>query len=385
MNSIATKNLVNNYHIPNQYPSVPPAAGKHLGGATGGGQQDVVGGCAAWVEQNRYIYDAIMSGSSGMDQTQIQEFMAMWEYAYGTAFGSSWDPSMGGGAYPGQYPQGPGPQQPLPPGATMGANGNLVYDQMDANIEHTPSQMPIDIYGNNVTINSGSMMTTFTWEITTDTRFNPPEQVLKGTASDGTVYFIHDYEDAIVTQKTPMEDMVKGPAANKVTWAEFDGPITVDPADATPDLKDPQIMIDNLLGAAGKNEGQLLTALKTAGYPYLTMDDFKEAITNGDFPGEMNQTNMRKLLKFLNGFDPNLNQMMNTFMSAEDCEEMNELCAVYRDYLVSILGFLYPDSNIMGAGDTANHNVFEIDSLKVELGYNEDGDLDVWVDDAEDN
>lgn len=173
---------------------------------------------AAWVEQNRYVYDSIVNGTSDLSQSDQALFMDYWSFAM-SGLQQSWDPSMG--AQGGQYPaQG----QPLPPGAIPGAQGNAIYDQMDANIEHAAYGQPIDIYSNNIVINSGSMMTTFTVEKTTDTRFNPPEEVTKITASDGTCYIVHDGDDANITLKTPVEDMAAINGQPNVTWQQYTGP-----------------------------------------------------------------------------------------------------------------------------------------------------------------
>jgi hypothetical protein len=187
---------------------------KSLGGGYG-----VDPALGAWVEENRYVYDAIMNGTSDLSPVDQSQFMEWWGWAMNQLQGASsgWDPTAGG------QPMGAG-QQALPAGAIPGANGNAIYDQMDATINHTPYGQPIDIYSNNIVLNSGSMMTTFTCEVTTDTRLQPAEQVLKITASDGTTYLVHDYEDAEIVIKTPIEDMlVNNSGLSNVSWAEYTG------------------------------------------------------------------------------------------------------------------------------------------------------------------
>lgn len=193
-------------------PKALVAESKHLAGSVGGDAS-----LGQWVEENRYVYDAIVSGSSDLSPMDREQFLQWWHWSLGQLEGSGtgWDPSAS---------EGQAPTQSLPAGAIAGAQGNVVFDQKKATVEHVADQRPVDIYSNEVTINSGSMMTTFACELTTDTRLQPAEQVLKITASDGTVYFVHDYEDANITLKTPVEDMVANATGlDNVAWAEFTG------------------------------------------------------------------------------------------------------------------------------------------------------------------
>ncbi len=178
---------------------------------------------ASWYEQAYEYYNAVLSGAEPhpgpASWNQFLQYMD-WAVQQLGMSGSNW----GEGIDSQVQPRGP-VQQPLPTGAIAGSNGNIVYDQMDANIQHTQENRPIDLYSNNIVINSGSMMTTFTSEVTTDTRLQPPDQVLKITASDGTVYFVHDYQDAKIKIRTPTEnqlvDYTDSDNPDLVTWEDY--------------------------------------------------------------------------------------------------------------------------------------------------------------------
>ena len=212
------------------------STGSYAKSLTADGQAENAG---EWVEMNRHYYDEIMNGISELSPEDQEEFMGWWSWAndqLGTSSSSFGDDFSGSSTDSGTAPAS-GPA--LPAGAIYGAQGNIVYDQMDASISHTATSMPIDVYGNNIEINSGSMMTTFTSEVTTDTRTQNPdgsyEQVLKITASDGTVYYVHDFDDANITIRTPVQDMVDGgtPSQANITWEEYSATAATDDVPTT--------------------------------------------------------------------------------------------------------------------------------------------------------
>ncbi|MFO1462298.1 MAG: hypothetical protein U1F66_00830 [bacterium] len=63
-------------------------------------------------------------------------------------------------------------------------------------------------------------------------------------------------------------------------------------------------IVDSLLEATGRTEAQLLSALKSAKYPYKSVSDLKKAIEKGEFPGTPND----QLIDFLRILDPDLNK-----------------------------------------------------------------------------
>lgn len=215
---IQNQSAYSHYDFPVAAGKAQSVASKSVAGALG--EDNSMG---AWMEQASAWftwYNGVMNGTvqlqpgetppTSQDYAQMQEY---WTYATGSSWGE------GVGSYGSGVPAAP---QSVPPGSMAGAAGNVVFDHVDATITHIADSRPIDIYSNNIVINSGSMMTTFTSQITTDTRLEPPEQVLTITASDGTTYFIHDYEDAAISVKTPIENMVTdNSGTGLVLWEEY--------------------------------------------------------------------------------------------------------------------------------------------------------------------
>jgi len=186
--------------------------GSYTKNMTADGQPETPG---EWVESYRSYYDDIMNGTSELAPTDQDTFMQYWNWCM-SELGMEGSSSSFGDDFSGSSEGTSSSQPSLPAGAIYGANGNIVYDKMDAMINHSASGTPIDIFSDNIEINSGSMMVTYTSDITTDTRPGSqlPDgsyaQVLRITASDGTVYFVHDFDNANITIRTPVQDMVDG-------------------------------------------------------------------------------------------------------------------------------------------------------------------------------
>ncbi len=158
------------------------AAGNQPTGAAG--QGNVAGECARWIEQNVNLYNSIVSGTSGLSQQDQAQFMDWYRYAYQTAFGGGQAGSdWGGGVYP-QGQMGGMPGQQLPPGAKMGANGNIFYNTGKGEFTYTERvAQPIDVSSDEFTLN---VATTDKVDIekTTDSRLKPAQEVYKVTIHD---------------------------------------------------------------------------------------------------------------------------------------------------------------------------------------------------------
>jgi len=149
--------------------------------------------CMDWVNQNRSVYEAIVSGGSGLSQADQSQFMQYWSYAISTAHGSNWNPAPVLGA---QDPTMGQPQANLPAGAKLGPMGNIVFNTEKAESTYAPSNMPTDVLSDEFTLNVDSKVKDVSVEKTKDTRLNPATDVIKITVKDPfsapseTTYFV---------------------------------------------------------------------------------------------------------------------------------------------------------------------------------------------------
>jgi hypothetical protein len=86
-----------------------------------------------------------------------------------------------------------------PFGGTAGTQGNLVYNDEKVHIGFTGDSGVHDIYSNDFTLDVASTSARVTVEKTHDTRFSPPEEVIKITVRDQatgieSVYFLHNID-----------------------------------------------------------------------------------------------------------------------------------------------------------------------------------------------
>jgi hypothetical protein len=155
---------------------------KSLGGAAGTDPA-----LAEWVEQNRYVYDAIMSGISNLSPTDQNQFMEWWSWAMtqmNGSEGSQWDPLGETGA-----------------GEQNGTQGNTVYDDVTSHVTYSGDPGPYDVYSFDFILDVPSTAVDVMVEKTTDSRLQPPEtDVIKITLKNKatgveTVYFVHNSED----------------------------------------------------------------------------------------------------------------------------------------------------------------------------------------------
>lgn len=163
--------------------------------ATTAGNADLV----AWYEEATAYYNAVISGLEAQpDPTAWQSFVDQMQWAAGQlGYGApqAWDPMASG-------------QQGFPPaeaasdpfGGQPGAMDNLVYTQETTKIGFIGEERPMDIWSTDITLDVASTSVDVTVEETQDTRFQPPETVLKVVMTDQatgktSVYFLHDPEE----------------------------------------------------------------------------------------------------------------------------------------------------------------------------------------------
>jgi hypothetical protein len=170
-----------------------------------------------WYEQAYAYYNAVTSGDPGTPRpsdTEWNDFLQQMQWAagqlgYGSSAGSQW----GDAPVSGPLSQNPQAPQSNAFGGTAGTMNNWAYTDQKATIGFTGDPTPNDIWSNDVNINVSQLSATVTSEITTDTRLQPPEQVLKIVVTDpatGTqsAYFVHDYSDATVKINVPNSHQV---------------------------------------------------------------------------------------------------------------------------------------------------------------------------------
>jgi hypothetical protein len=193
-NSIQSKNL---------YVPTHEDAGKSLAAKSTSVKRTETGGndLALWIENNRYVYDGIMNGTSDLPPADQEQFMQWWGWAMGQIQGSGWDPTQGAQNSTGYPASNPG--QVLPCGAEPGPNGNAVFRTGTAETIYQATSMPVDVLSDEFTLNVPVKVQDITVEKTTDTRLNPPTEVIKITVKDPysspseTVYFIHEMDAKI--------------------------------------------------------------------------------------------------------------------------------------------------------------------------------------------
>ena len=147
-----------------------------------------------WWENALDYYNAVVNGQeSPPDPAAWQEFLHQLSWAQdqlsASQDGSEWNPS-------------PTPPEtaPLPEGAQAGSMGNLVYNQGDAHLEFNGETRPIDLWCNEIVLDVASNSAQVQIESTQDSRWDPPESVLKITVEDkatgqSSCYFVHNPQD----------------------------------------------------------------------------------------------------------------------------------------------------------------------------------------------
>lgn len=102
--------------------------------------------------------------------------------------------------------------QGLPPddlfGGQPGQFNNYTYTNEEARLAFMGSEIPSDIWSNDLNLDVPAVSAHTTVQETSDTRFDPPEDVIKITVDDPatgaeSVYYVHDYEDAAISINTP--------------------------------------------------------------------------------------------------------------------------------------------------------------------------------------
>jgi len=125
---------------------------------------------------------------------------------------------------------------------------------------------------------------------------------------------------------------------------------------------DADAMVSGLLGATTRSEGQLLTALNSAGYSYTSIEEFRTAIASGQFPPNPVDA---KLLNFFRILDPTLGSLLSHQTIDASAQESTESGSNAR--IVALLQVVYPNS-IVNAGENSGAN----------LGFSIDGTAHTW-------
>lgn len=163
--------------------------------AVGAGNAELV----AWYEEATAYYNAVLSGQETQpDPAAWQSFVDQMQWAAGQlGYGApqAWDPMAAG---QGSLPAAETAADPF--GGQPGAMDNLVYTQETTQIGFIGEERPMDIWSTDITLDVASTSVDVTVEETQDTRFQPPETVLKVVMTDQatgktSVYFLHDPEE----------------------------------------------------------------------------------------------------------------------------------------------------------------------------------------------
>jgi len=154
--------------------------------------------------QANWAYQQIMSGqaSQELQNWYYNDYMAFAQanpQYFGQMGGTNWGPN----GQPGQ--------QGLPPdafGGIEGANGNYVYNEETAEFGFVGSEVPRDVYANDVTSNVAQTSVQVTVELVMDTSIEPPEEVIKVTYYDPAtgvtqIDRYHDWKDLELKINTP--------------------------------------------------------------------------------------------------------------------------------------------------------------------------------------
>lgn len=180
----------------------------------------------AWYEQAYAYYNAVMAGDSNTPKPSTEAwngFLQQMQWAAGQlGYGQqrAWDPMQGGAMAQAQA------QLSVPAGASVGVMDNIVWTETKADILFDGQHPTHDIWSNEVSIKVPSLSAQVTSELTTDTRLNPHEEVMKIVVRDSatgqeSVYFVHDYEDATIKIQSPREGQLED-LSNLVAWEKFD-------------------------------------------------------------------------------------------------------------------------------------------------------------------
>jgi hypothetical protein len=146
-------------------------------GISGGGNDPDL---AAWYEQAYAYYNAVESGVEPRPgDAEWNQFLNQMQWAYQQLKGS-------GGSWANPY------------GGTSGPQGNMVYNDKKVRIGFTGEGVH-DIWSNDFTLDVALSSAKVTVEKTLDTRFSPPEDVIKITVKDPAtgkerVYFVHGFD-----------------------------------------------------------------------------------------------------------------------------------------------------------------------------------------------
>ncbi|MCC6274203.1 MAG: hypothetical protein IT572_12135 [Deltaproteobacteria bacterium] len=180
----------------------------------------------AWYEQAYAYYNAVMAGDPNTPKPSAEawnNFIQQMQWAAGQlGYGQpqAWDPMPRGAMAQAQ------PQLSVPAGANVGVMDNIVWTEAKADILFDGQHPTHDIWSNEVSIKVPSLSAQVTSELTTDTRLNPHEEVMKIVVRDSatgqeSVYFVHDYEDATIKIQSPQEGQLED-LSNLVAWEKFD-------------------------------------------------------------------------------------------------------------------------------------------------------------------
>ncbi len=209
---------------------------KNLGGA--GGADPAL---SQWYEQAYAYYNAVQSGAEARPEaSEWNAFLDQMNWAYGQlqGTGESWgdefdmemnpvDPSDAEGF-------GGMGEASDPFGGVEGSRGNLVYTDSETRLGFIGEERPMDVWSTDFTLDVSSGAAKVVMEETTDTRFNPAEQVYKITVTDRatgktSVYFLHDIAELSKIQINTPGGQDVDDKTGKATIGEYEKPSELDP------------------------------------------------------------------------------------------------------------------------------------------------------------
>lgn len=197
------------------------SSGKTLAGAAEGVDADL----AAWVNANRELHAEIENGFSRLSPSDQARFMEWWDWAAPQVDGvssdwGSFDMTVDDGTRMG----GDVPAEMIPFGGMPGTMGNWTYTEEKFRGGFIGNGT-YDIWSTDVLLQVAPLSAKVTIENTTDTRFQPPEDVRKITVTDaatGTeaVYFVHD-ETAEIEIQTAKQEQITDYSAEHYHYNKF--------------------------------------------------------------------------------------------------------------------------------------------------------------------
>lgn len=167
------------------------------------------------------------------------------------------------------------------------------------------------------------------------------------TNSEPETFFIHNAKETNIILDVPGESSIISTqnGAKDMVQIGLDGKTASEKVSEVEQAKAEEIaegkeIVDNFLKVTGKNEAQLLSALKASGFNYNTIEDLYKAVQEKKFPPNPPTT---QLLKFFTAIDSTFDGAYKQILrNQKDINPRREA----TNRLIELLSTLYPEHNI---------------------------------------